>query len=275
MAEQESYSEDVFKYRGFQVEDGDIEIDPALEVQEQLARLKFVTGLTEFTGKSIIDFGSGTGYSLAWITQKIKTAKVLGLDISENAVKFASEKYKPCEFKTFDLCSPDLNMGLGKWDIVMSYEVFEHLKKPEVFLENLKKHVKPDGIIFLSTPNKDEFSLGYEPSPADPTHLHEYTYKEFIEILNRHFNNVKVFGQRFKNVELKRKSEKLLKRNIFDYKILRGLYWTKFRYIWQNLRGEKLFRFLDGGKLQYTFSDFEFVSAPEKNLDWFLAVINP
>lgn len=40
----------------------------------------------------------------------------------------------------------------GEWNTIFCFEVLEHLYNPLFFLEELKKSLLPDGIIYLSTP---------------------------------------------------------------------------------------------------------------------------
>lgn len=44
--------------------------------------------------------------------------------------------------------------GLGQFDIVTSMEVIEHVNDPAVFIGELKRHLKPEGLLLLSTPNR-------------------------------------------------------------------------------------------------------------------------
>lgn len=51
-----------------------------------------------------------------------------------------------------------------KYDVILCFEVLEHIMNPLLFLNELKKILKKDGVIYLSTPyqrpnNKSETSL--------------------------------------------------------------------------------------------------------------------
>lgn len=45
-----------------------------------------------------------------------------------------------------------------KFDVVKAIEVLEHVREPHSLIENMLKHVKPDGVCIITTPN----ALGYE-----------------------------------------------------------------------------------------------------------------
>ena len=44
--------------------------------------------------------------------------------------------------------------GLGTFDVVTCMEVIEHVSDPAAFVNELAAHVKPDGLMILSTPNR-------------------------------------------------------------------------------------------------------------------------
>lgn len=48
--------------------------------------------------------------------------------------------------------------GLGQFDVVTSMEVIEHVHDPAVFIGELKRHLKSDGLLLLSTPNRTSAS---------------------------------------------------------------------------------------------------------------------
>lgn len=43
------------------------------------------------------------------------------------------------------------------YDFIFAIEIIEHLENPFQFIRQMKKHLKPGGIIFLSTPNVNSF----------------------------------------------------------------------------------------------------------------------
>jgi 2-polyprenyl-6-hydroxyphenyl methylase/3-demethylubiquinone-9 3-methyltransferase len=44
--------------------------------------------------------------------------------------------------------------GLGQFDLVTSMEVIEHVTDPAAFVAELTAHLKPEGLMILSTPNR-------------------------------------------------------------------------------------------------------------------------
>ncbi len=76
------------------------------------------------------------------------TGKMVGIDISE---KQLNRNEQLNEKIVGDLQSYPL--GHGEYDVVVSWDVLEHLDKPEAALENLFQSVADKGIVVLAAPN--------------------------------------------------------------------------------------------------------------------------
>src|SRR5205085_10927698 len=55
----------------------------------------------------------------------------------------------------------DVNQELGRWkgtmDWISAFDIIEHTHHPVQFLENIKKILKPGGLLVMSTPDTDHF----------------------------------------------------------------------------------------------------------------------
>ncbi len=96
-------------------------------------------------GRSILDFGCGIGIFLA--IAKERCWNIYGIDLSEHAVylakKFLDIEYSLSleEFKSSSL------------DVVRVAHVLEHIPQPRETLIQLRRVIKPNGILFVITPN--------------------------------------------------------------------------------------------------------------------------
>ena len=52
--------------------------------------------------------------------------------------------------------------------------------------------MKDNGLLIISTPNKN---ISIQNNINNPFHVHEYFEEEFIEFLNKYFNNVNIYYQ--------------------------------------------------------------------------------
>jgi ubiquinone/menaquinone biosynthesis C-methylase UbiE len=137
--------------------------------------------------KVVLDIASGSGYGTQTLAKYAK--KVYGVDIDKDSVAYANSKYggDNIEFKVGDgelIPLPDSSV-----DIAITFETIEHIKDYKKFVQELKRVVKPDGLVIVSTPNDLEFAEG------NHYHLHEFEEKELYGLLKRYFKNIDSYYQ--------------------------------------------------------------------------------
>lgn len=81
----------------------------------------------------------------------------------------------------FDLDSNDL---AGMWDNIFSFEVIEHLGNPLNHLVEMKRHLNPGGIIWLSTPLVVS-KLRPTHLFTDPFHVFEMDWRQISFLINK------------------------------------------------------------------------------------------
>src|SRR5205823_3548256 len=79
-------------------------------------------------------------------------------------------------------------------DVVVSFETIEHLYDHQRFLSEIRRVLRPGGLLMLSTPERDIYSPPDQAS--NPHHLHELTRREFYALVRSHFPTARFFGQR-------------------------------------------------------------------------------
>ena len=85
--------------------------------------------------------------------------------------------------------------GNGVFDLVVSFETIEHvdIQKQQSFLTEVRRLLKHDGVMLISTPNKKIYSDKSEIS--NRFHMKEFYKDEFVKSLSMHFLNVYLFEQ--------------------------------------------------------------------------------
>ncbi len=80
----------------------------------------------------------------------------------------------------------------ASFDVVTSIEVIEHLPCPEAYVGEIRRVLRPEGILVLSTPNKRISS----PTPGSmwPHHIHEFSLEEVGSLLSKYFAAVDMWG---------------------------------------------------------------------------------
>lgn len=154
--------------------------------------------------KNVLDIACGEGYGTGLIAQN--ALKVTGIDIDEITIKEAKKKYRNSnlEFHTSDIC--DIPIPDGSFDLIVCFETIEHLENQIKALSELKRVLKKDGILLISTPNKAEYSD--KPNYINPHHKKELYYHEFHQLLKINFNNVQIFTQNISYTSLIKTNEK-------------------------------------------------------------------
>jgi len=164
-------------------------------IHEQLARLKFAESLIDMKGKRILDFGCGTGYDSYYISKRQSPELVVGLDILEESIAYCKRHHSTSKTKYYVQDCLVHNPKFGLFDVVISCEVIEHVADQRLFLEVLRRYLQPDGVAFISTPNKALFSLTKEKSFINQTHVKELFFEEFRELVSNIFSVCKVYSQ--------------------------------------------------------------------------------
>jgi 2-polyprenyl-6-hydroxyphenyl methylase/3-demethylubiquinone-9 3-methyltransferase len=123
-------------------------------IAERLARThgRKPGGVAPLAGLRVLDVGCGAGLLCEPLARM--GAEVTGVDAApENidaATAHAALSGLPINYRAGEIAA----QGLGQFDIVSSMEVIEHVNDPAVFIGELKRHMKPDGLLLLSTPNR-------------------------------------------------------------------------------------------------------------------------
>jgi len=82
---------------------------------------------------------------------------------------------------------PLLGLDNDSFDMAVCFQVIEHIKKDTLFLDEIKRVLKPGGKLILTTPNI-KMSL-----TRNPWHVREYTLEKISTLLKK-FNSVQIDG---------------------------------------------------------------------------------
>jgi len=143
-------------------------------------------------GKDVLDIACGEGYGAALLAQVARS--VIGVDVAEDAVAHAAENYvrENLRFRKGDGCQ--LPVPDGSVDVVVSFETIEHLYNHDRFLAEIRRTLRPGGMVIVSTPDRDIYSPPDQPS--NPHHVRELTRREFHALVREHFSHARFFCQR-------------------------------------------------------------------------------
>jgi ubiquinone biosynthesis O-methyltransferase len=169
----------------------------AMTEQEHLHRYEYVSELV--AGKDVLDIACGSGYG-SKLLAKAGASSVRGVDVSADAVRYASEHYANDRL-TFEVGDAENLQGIAdeSFDVVVSFETIEHLNHVDRYLAEVRRVLKPGGIYFVSTPDRRLASSMYvfRGRPNNQYHVREFTRSELLEILGRNFNVQECLGQAY------------------------------------------------------------------------------
>lgn len=136
--------------------------------------------------KTVLDYGCGSGYGTEMLSKN--ASKIIGVDISKDAVDFAKKNYSSSNlsFKTISELTDE------KFDVITSFQVIEHVPNNSAYIKKLKKHLKPGGLLLISTPDKTHRLFSPFQKPWNIFHLKEYTSYSLEKVLKKEFSDVEM-----------------------------------------------------------------------------------
>lgn len=160
---------------------------------EHLHRYAIVDKYIE--GKIVLDIASGEGYGSNLMSKK--ATFVYGVDIDTSAVQAAKLKYKKENLKFLTGSAIEIPIKDNSIDVVVSFETIEHHDKHHEMLIQIKRVLKPNGILIISTPDKLYYSDKRKYN--NPFHIKELYKDDFVSLISNYFSNKQLLYQKYTN----------------------------------------------------------------------------
>jgi SAM-dependent methyltransferase len=152
---------------------------------EHLVRYWWAAQLAD--GRRALDAGCGLGYG-ARILQAAGALSVDGVDVSDATVEAARmEAGEAVQLAVADVAA--LPFADDTFDLVVCFEVIEHIDERERALDELARVLAPGGVLAISSPNRLQYP------PGNPHHVHEYEPEELRDALASRFRQVALHRQ--------------------------------------------------------------------------------
>jgi SAM-dependent methyltransferase len=150
-------------------------------------RARYWTAAALADGRRVLDAGCGTGYG-AEILRDAGAASVSAFDLADVAVQRTRERLgDDADVRVADIHA--LPYDDGSYDLVVCFEVLEHVTEQPQAIAELKRVLAADGVLVISSPNPKVYPSG------NPHHVHELTPDELHTLLETTFGHVATAGQ--------------------------------------------------------------------------------
>ena len=112
-------------------------------------------GFRPLEGKTALDVGCGAGLLAEPLARM--GAKVTAIDAAPELIE-AAKAHAAGQGLDIDYRAVGVEALKGKYDLVTSMEVIEHVVEPQAFIDALAARLAPGGLMILSTPNRTAWS---------------------------------------------------------------------------------------------------------------------
>lgn len=167
--------------------------DPAT-YQSHLARYHFALRWIASTD-DVLETACGSGYGTQLLASRARS--VLATDYSLLAIGYAQEHFPAPNLAFAVMNCQQMALRDSSFDVIVSFEVFEHLDNAAAYLEGCRRVLRPGGRLLLSTPNRVTHdlhmrSIGLE----NDFHINLMDSGRFVRFIRGYFPNSQVYGQR-------------------------------------------------------------------------------
>jgi len=135
--------------------------------------------------RTVLDIACGEGYGSALLSEVAQS--VIGVDISAETIAHAARRYR----------HPNVDFRVGSCavvpvpdsavDLVVSFETIEHHSEHDQMLREIKRVLRPGGLLILSSPDRPEFRRLFGEPTKDSFHVKELDRGEFEDLIKKAF----------------------------------------------------------------------------------------
>jgi SAM-dependent methyltransferase len=165
-------------------------VDPDLW-NEHYCRYLFASRLA--ARKRVLDIACGAGYVSDCLAQT--ASSVTAIDLSPEAVAAARISYPAPNIEFLAADARGLPFAAASFDLIVAFEVIEHLDDPLALLSEARRLLAPGGQLIVSTPNRIYYTETRRISGPNPYHVRELDFEEFRTALANVFPSVTLFLQ--------------------------------------------------------------------------------
>lgn len=153
--------------------------------------------LSVFRGR-ILDIGTGNGHRLQTIIENSSMNNITEIIALEPSPLYEIARKELRKHRKVKVLNKNLSdfRSKKKFDVILMFDVLEHLKSPEQAILHIKNLLASDGIFVCSTPNRRVYNFFYIVTGRgiDETHINVLTTFEFRSLIRKFFNQAAIIG---------------------------------------------------------------------------------
>lgn len=133
----------------------------------------------------VLELGCGEGYGI-----DIYYHKNINLTLVDKSRAVTTKLQAKHPLATVFQCTipPLKKLKDNSFDVVIAFQVIEHIKDDHLFLKEIYRVLKPGGTLFLTTPNSKKTVA------PNPWHYREYTFDKLENLLATYFPKASIKG---------------------------------------------------------------------------------
>jgi 2-polyprenyl-3-methyl-5-hydroxy-6-metoxy-1,4-benzoquinol methylase len=133
----------------------------------------------------VLEVGCGEGRGIALMMPK--ATSFTAVDKIEEALEKLRAQYPAAKFIGTNI-PPLTALADNSYDVVVTFQVIEHIEDDHLFLKEIQRVLKPGGVALVTTPNR-HLSL-----TRNPWHVREYLADELKKLGKKYFAQVEMKG---------------------------------------------------------------------------------
>lgn len=137
------------------------------------------------TGETVVEIGCGDGRGIELLAPQSR--RYIALDKNTSVIEEKAKAFKNVEVVEATI-PPISQIADNTADVIISFQVIEHILHDALFLEEIYRILKPGGKAYLTTPNI-KLTL-----TRNPWHIREYTADELGRLSAAIFDEVEMLG---------------------------------------------------------------------------------